>query len=141
MTSTLEEPDVTALNALSRVLLRQISRLEAALDATQDPAVESLVIYAQATREEILQRIEGRLRHLGRPPEPILLASGAGRPANGASTAAESAIDEVARGEAELCIALRRGVQDQTLMPHTRHFLRDLMDRVTATAERYGRRP
>src|SRR5689334_8953659 len=116
MTSTLEEPDVTALNALSRVLLRQISRLEAALDTAHDPAVESLVIYAQATREEILQRIEGQLRHLGRPPEPILLASGAGRPANGASTAAESAIGEVARGEAELCIALRRGVQDQTLM-------------------------
>lgn len=141
MTPHTEEPDVAALNALSHVLMRQIGRLEAALDTAEDPAVQSLVIHAQAAREEILQRVHGRLRHLGSPPEPVLEAGAANRPHNGGGIAVESAIDEVAHGEAELCIELRRGVQDQTLMPHTRHFLRDLVDRVTATAERFGRRP
>jgi hypothetical protein len=138
MTPHLVEPDIAVLKALSRLLMQQVRDLEAARNAAESLDVRALVIHAQTSRSGVLQRLQGEIGRLGAAPETDAESHARPRLCNGQSESDESVLDAVVHGEAALCVAFQRGVQDQRLMPHTRHFLRDLLDRLTATAERYG---
>ena len=136
LTAHSTDSDISTLNALSRLLAEQIARLDEALDLVTDTEVHDIIIRAQLTREDALDRIRARIRHLGQSPPPL---PDVPPPAIGPEDIDnEEPLDELAEGENELCVQFRKGVDDQELMPHTRHFLRNILDRISPSVPRPG---
>ena len=136
LTAHSTDSDISTLNALSQLLAEQIARLDEALDLVTDTEVHDIIIRAQLSREDALDRIRARIRHLGQSPQPLPEAP---PPTIGPEDVDnEEALDELADGENELCQSFRKGVDDQDLMPHTRHFLRDILDRISPSTPRPG---
>ena len=123
------ETDVSTLNALSHLLAEQIARLDEALYLVTDAEVQKIIIHAQRFREDALDRIRGRIRCLGRLPTPLPEEP---PPTMGPEDVDnDEALEDLIDGENQLCLQFRKSVDDQELMPNTRHLLRDILDRLT----------
>jgi hypothetical protein len=136
LTAHSTDSDITTLNALSHLLAEQIARLDEALDLVTDADVHDIIIRAQLTREDALDRIRGRIRHLGERPQPLPEEP---PPTIGPEDVDnDEALDNLVDGENELCSQFQKSVDDQALMPRTRHFLRNILDRMVPSTPRAG---
>ena len=136
LTAQSTDTDISTLNALSHLLAGQIARLDEALDLVTDAEVQQIIIHAQRFREDALDRIRGRIRYLGRLPVPLPEEP---RPTMGPEDVDnDEALDDLLDGENELCEQFKKSVDDQELMPNTRHFLRDILDRLAPSTPRPG---